>query len=580
MRPIYLIRPRSFRISLNKLLGDSRFQIHPIALSAFIAASCYCLICLLNADSSINAGLLGEYEGNLVLHASGMSMRVLCTTFVLFVVFLADYGSLTGKHFAGVHSAAIAYAAPSVTSTLPASNSTGVELNRWVRATFSEAINGSTITSATFTLQKIAPGTITANITELGPPTTTSQRVLSSTSSPFAGVYSGSYTGSFAGYFAAAISGNGEIKGIDGVASTWEYFSTTLQGSSSPWGFNAWTNMGGHFLGTVTHDLTSGTWSNGVYSGTFSGTKSLGHNTVYSASDTYSMIIADVNGASITVVLMDTQKMDYCWGSGNIDTMGNFTIPSMYSYRYNSNIASATGTINRSFAKVSGTVSYDAATNSALFKPNGNLLPNTGYRATISKTIANPDGAQMAANDVWEFTTGTTLLSNLSLAVSGSGSGSVNSNAPAPGFTCSSGACAAQFSQDSSLTLTAVPGSGSIFSGWSGACPAETGIFCTVSMNTDRNISAAFIVTPPVHILDGDYFDSLQEAFNAAGTANCTIRAKEGKLTGDLNADASSDITVAGGFDSDYTENSGFTTLDGILTIVHGSLTVENLVIK
>ena len=166
-------------------------------------------------------------------------MRVLCSTFLLLAAFLADYGSLAGKPFAGVHVAAIAYAAPSVTSTLPASNSTGVELNRWVRATFSEAMNGSTITSATFTLQKLAPGTITANITEFDPRTTYT-RSLSYNSSPFAGVYSGSYTGSFAGYFAAAISGNGDIRGIDGYTSTWEYFSTTLQGSSSPWGFNTW----------------------------------------------------------------------------------------------------------------------------------------------------------------------------------------------------------------------------------------------------------------------------------------------------------------------------------------------------
>jgi len=207
--------------------------------------------------------------------------------------------------------------------------------------------------------------------------------------------------------------------------------------------------------------------------------------------------------------------------------------------------------------------------------------PICTIRAQEGNTIANPDGAQMAANYLWEFTTGTILLSNLSLTVSGSGSGSVNSHAPAPGFNCSSSACAAQFSQDSSLTLTAVPGSGSIFSGWSGDCPPETGISCTVSMNTNRNISASFIVTPPVHILDGDYFDSIQEAFKAAGTPICTIRAQEGKLNGDLNIDAFSDITLAGGFDSDYTDNnSGFTTLDGILTIVHGSLTVENLVIE
>jgi hypothetical protein len=508
------------------------------------------------------------------MQIGGITMRVLCSTFVLLAAFFADFESL-----AGVRSVGIAYAAPSVTSTLPASNSTGVELNRWVKATFSEAMNGSSISSATFTLQKITPGTISANITEFNPWTTYS-RSLSYTSTPFAGFYSGSYTGSFAGYFVAGISGNGESRGIDGNGSTWEYFSTTLQGSSSPWGFNAWTNTGGHFVGEVSYDLTSGTWSNGAYSGTYSGTKSLGHNTIYSASDPYSVIIADVNGASITCGFVDTQKMDYCWGSGNIDAMGNFTIPSINSYRYGPNFASATGTINRSFVKVSGTVSYDSATNNVLFKPNGNLLQNTGYRATISKTVANPDGARMAADYVWEFTTGTNMLSNLSLTISGSGSGSVNSNAPAPGFTCSSGDSAAQFNQGFSLTLTAVPGSGSIFSGWSGDCPPATGTSCTVSMNTDRNITAIFIITPPVQILDGNYFDSLQEAFNAAVTPICSIQAQEGKLSGDLNANAYSDITLAGGFDSDYTEKRGVSTLDGTLTIAHGSLTVENLVIE
>jgi hypothetical protein len=99
-------------------------------------------------------------------------------------------------------------------------------------------------------------------------------------------------------------------------------------------------------------------------------------------------------------------------------------------------------------------------------------------------------------------------------------------------------------------------------------------------MNTDRNITAGFIITPPVHILDNDYFDSLQDAFNAADTPNCTIQAQEGTLTGDLTANAYSDITLAGGFDSNYTEKRGFTTLDGTLTIAHGSLTVENLVIE
>lgn len=523
-------------------------------------------------------GWAGKYERELVMQSSGMTTRVLLAACFLLTNFSADYGIL-----AGVHVWVVAYAAPSVVSTLPASSSTGIPLNRWVKASFSEAMNASTITASSFTLQKIAPGTITVNITQFAP-LTTYTRSLSYTSSPFAGIYEGSFidnTNQYGGSFVTGISGDGNMRGIAGAATAWEYFSTTLQGSSSPWGFNASTNMLSHFWGTVSYESTSGNWSNTWYAGTFSGNKMLGANTVYSASDTNSAILAEVFGDTITCALVDILKTDYWYGSGNIDAMGNFAIPAINSYRYGSNVASATGTINRSFTKVSGAVSYDPATRSALFKPNVNLLQNTSYRATINRTVANPDGVQMAADYAWEFATGTTMLSNLSLTVTGSGSGSVDSNAPAPGFTCSSGACEAQFSQSSSLTLTAVPGSGSIFSGWTGDCPAEGGISCTVSMNTDRNITAGFIITPPVHIVDGDYYNSLQDAFNAVNLPLCTIRAQEGWLTGSLNANANSDITLAGGFDSDYTDNyNGFTNLDGTLTIVHGSLTIENLVIE
>lgn len=73
------------------------------------------------------------------------------------------------------------------------------------------------------------------------------------------------------------------------------------------------------------------------------------------------------------------------------------------------------------------------------------------------------------------------------LTVSSSGSGSVTSN-PA-GISCGS-TCSATFSAGSSVTLSATPGAGNVFSGWSGACSGTAG--CTVTMNGDVTVGAAF----------------------------------------------------------------------------------------
>ena len=92
------------------------------------------------------------------------------------------------------------------------------------------------------------------------------------------------------------------------------------------------------------------------------------------------------------------------------------------------------------------------------------------------------------------------------LTVSVSGSGAVTSS---PGsINCPSGSCSADFANNTSVTLTATPGSGASLSQWGGACGGSGS--CVVSMTTARSVSATFTTSPPPPgppSLDEDFAD-------------------------------------------------------------------------
>lgn len=81
----------------------------------------------------------------------------------------------------------------------------------------------------------------------------------------------------------------------------------------------------------------------------------------------------------------------------------------------------------------------------------------------------------------------------LTLTKAGAGNGTVSSS-PA-GISCGTACASANFAfaQGTSVTLTQAAGSGSLFTGWSGACTG-TGP-CTVAMNAARNVTANFAAT-------------------------------------------------------------------------------------
>ena len=88
----------------------------------------------------------------------------------------------------------------------------------------------------------------------------------------------------------------------------------------------------------------------------------------------------------------------------------------------------------------------------------------------------------------------------LSAALTGDGAGRVTSE-PA-GIDCrrpSSGACSASFASGSVVQLVPAADPGSVFGGWAGACSGSAS--CSVTLDRDLTVSAAFAKTPPTTAL-------------------------------------------------------------------------------
>jgi hypothetical protein len=96
----------------------------------------------------------------------------------------------------------------------------------------------------------------------------------------------------------------------------------------------------------------------------------------------------------------------------------------------------------------------------------------------------------------------------LSVSKSGTGSGTVTSD-PA-GINCGS-TCGADFPGGTSVTLTATPGTGATFTGWSGGGCSGTGT-CTVTMDAAKSVEATFTLN--------SYLLSVAKAGSADGTVS------------------------------------------------------------
>lgn len=172
------------------------------------------------------------------------------------------------------------------------------------------------------------------------------------------------------------------------------------------------------------------------------------------------------------------------------------------------------------------------------------------------------------------------LNAGLTVSVTVNGEGSVNSS-PA-GIACSTGTCSAQFASGSTVTLLATPANGanslSFFSSWTG-CSGTQGESCTVEVGAATSVTATFAALQPVRVWGGSFYSLLQSAYGGAGDGG-VIQAQAVALSGDLTTNANRSVTLAGGFNADYSGTDGVTALEGTLTVAAGALTVGNLVIR
>jgi alpha-tubulin suppressor-like RCC1 family protein len=170
----------------------------------------------------------------------------------------------------------------------------------------------------------------------------------------------------------------------------------------------------------------------------------------------------------------------------------------------------------------------------------------TGTGATATVTSVAPGTAQITATSGGQSGTAAVTVSppaqTLTVAIAGDGTGSVTST-PA-GLTCAGTACTGTFAFGSTVTLTAVPASGSALDAWSGACTGSAS--CSVTMSQQQSVTARFrrqpvavatlTVTPAVVTLDEE------------GTAILSATARDAAgaiVTGRSITWRSSDTTVA-----------------------------------
>ncbi|MFZ5875092.1 MAG: InlB B-repeat-containing protein [Nitrospirota bacterium] len=160
-----------------------------------------------------------------------------------------------------------------------------------------------------------------------------------------------------------------------------------------------------------------------------------------------------------------------------------------------------------SVAVTQGTASPGAVTFTDLATaviPLTGLNSNTTYTVTLNPTSSAGDDRfqDLAGNPLQQtsitFTTGLLSTAKLTINKSGTGTGDVGVQVGGfPVFNCNAAellSCAADFSEGTTVTLTAAPSGTSDFQGWSGACSGAG--TCQVTLDADTVVTARFDVIP------------------------------------------------------------------------------------
>lgn len=210
----------------------------------------------------------------------------------------------------------------------------------------------------------------------------------------------------------------------------------------------------------------------------------------------------------------------------------------------------------------------------------------------VGCNTSNPCNLYMDDNLQFTVILNTEPPRTLGVTVGGSGSGHVTSS-PA-GIDCQYLSCYAQFTYNSTVTLTATPGTDSYFDGWSGACTGYGP--CTVTMDNSKSVQANFYLKPMLTVYNTTGSGTVTSTpagincpvsnFSCSAqfdhSAVVTLHAQPDSGYQFLGWDVASDCAAAGTgdctltMDQNHTAQAYFELLPRLVLNVHGPGSVTN----
>lgn len=330
---------------------------------------------------------------------------------------------------------------PTVSSTSPANGAASVAIKSAITATFSEAMQSSTINTDTFTVSDgsdTVSGTVSYNDTiatftpsgSLSNSTTYTAKITREVRDSGGNTMASAYTWSFTTVDTTlpTVSSTSPANGATGVAINsviTATFSETMLSSAMNTDTFTVSDGSGAISGTVSYsDKTA----------TFTPSNSLFDSTTYTARITTGAM--DLAGNALA--------SDYTWSFTTVDTTrptvsstnpadgdDSVAISSAVTATFSEAMQSSTinmntFTVSDSSGAISGTVSYRGTT--ATFTPSRNLSDSTIYTAKITTKVKDISGNALASDYTWSFTTGDFIAPTVSSTSPASGATSVTIN--------------------------------------------------------------------------------------------------------------------------------------------------------
>ncbi|MGC2466317.1 MAG: Ig-like domain-containing protein [Candidatus Acidiferrum sp.] len=331
-------------------------------------------------------------------------------------------GASLAANFVWTFTTAATAAPPTVVSTVPANGATAVAVNTTISATFSEAMNPATINGTTFTVTGPGATPVAGTVTYAGTTATFTPTAILANSTVFTATITtgakdptgvplaANFVWSFTTAAPPTVVSTVPVNGATNVA-----VNTTISATFS-------VPMDATTINSTTFTLmgpgatvVTGSVNYAGNTATFTPASVLASGTLFTATITTGA--KDPTGAPLAANFVWTFTTEPppavtatvpAGGATNVPL--NQKIAATFNTPMNSSSITATGTFTLAVAgggaAVPGTVTYDAASNTAIFAPISALAANTQFTATVTTAAQSAEGSALTSNYVWSFTTG------------------------------------------------------------------------------------------------------------------------------------------------------------------------------